>query len=161
MGYYTQADDWEIQGVCQVGFGVGAAGGAWLFEVSSSEADYDGFYFFAGLGFGLGGSLGGGTIPMSSIIRQLQGARSNALQDHEDAWTELSCENTFSASDLNLAMGRLTTASAGFAVGYGLVYISAGAFPRKTLFLSQSVGGWGTGVGAVGATTVGIWKHLQ
>jgi hypothetical protein len=161
MGYTTEADDWEVQGVCQVGVGAGFAGGIWLFEFWSADADYDGFFIFAGLGLGLGGSLGGGGAPMKSIVRQLQGAKTNALQQHEDNFSTLECENKFSAAQLHMAAGRLTTAGGGAAIGYGLVYISAGAFPRKSLFLSQDVSGWGTGVGLNAATTVGLWRNFQ
>jgi hypothetical protein len=161
MGFTTEADDWEVQGVCQVGVGAFAAGGIWLFQFWSADADYDGFFIFAGLGLGLGGSLGGAGAPMTSIIKQLRGAKQNALSSHEDNFTTLTCENSFSASQLNYAAGRLTTAGVSAAMGYGLVYISAGAFPRKSLFLSQDVSGWGTGVGASAATTVGMWKLFQ
>ena len=157
----NEADDWEVQGVCQAGGGAFFAGGIWVFQFSSSAADFDGFFTFQGMGLGAGGSLGGVSFPMDSILRQIREKKAaNQLQQHMDLWTDLKCENTFSADQLNWAPGRLSTASVGAALGYGLVYISAGALPRKSLFLSQSVGGWGTGVGATAATLVGVWKFL-
>jgi hypothetical protein len=157
----NEANDWEVQGVCQVGGGAGFAAGIWVFRFWSADADFDGYFTFQGIGLGVGGSVGGANIPMTAIIRQLQDGRgANPIQDHEDNWSNLKCENKFSASQLNLAAGRLTTVAAGAAVQYGYVWISAGAFPRKTLFLNQGSGGFGTGVGATVDSMVGLWKFL-
>jgi hypothetical protein len=77
------------------------------------------------------------------------------------SWSSIECDCKFSAADLNWAPGNATTAGAGLAVGYSLLYISAKNLPFKSLFLSQSCNGFSIGAGASAIATVGLWKWVQ
>ncbi|HWD00598.1 MAG TPA: hypothetical protein VG456_27765 [Candidatus Sulfopaludibacter sp.] len=146
MGYSTKASDWKVAGAASLGGGAILGAGAWTFMLQSRHANYSGFFVFLGAGLGAGGSLNGASAP-------------NLRTGHLN-WSDIHCESAFSAEDLNLSMGRLTTGSAGLAVGYGLCYLTAFSF-SQIWFESQSCNGLSVGVGAVAATTAGMWKHLS
>jgi hypothetical protein len=154
MGFGEIADDWSASGIMQVGGAATAGAGIWLFQFKSVDADYCGIFMFIGAGLGAGGSIGGVSLPDLSHIKP-------DPTKSVYAWSDLDCDTQFSARDLNWAPGRLTTGSVSMVVGYGVTYISAKNLPFTSLFLSQSVGGWGAGVGAVAMTTVGFWKWVQ
>lgn len=156
MAFLDQADDWMAVGICQVGGGAFAAGGIWLFQFQSYNAgQYSAYFIYTGLGLGAGGSIGGASLPSLGDMLA-NGPDANNMQ-----WSNLTCENPFSANDLNWAAGRVSLASLSAIVGYSILYISAGKFPSTSLFLSQSCNGWGTGVGLAAMTTVGVWKYVQ
>ena len=159
MGWTTQAEDWNVTGIMQIGGAEGLGAVAFLFQFQSYDAGQEGHYVaFFGAGLGLGGDLGGASIPMSDIIDSLRGKQQKLPS--ASAFTALECDNPFSMRELNHAPGRLTTAGAGLAVGYSLLFITATRVFHP-LFRSQSCGGWGTGVGASAITTVGYWQWVQ
>lgn len=159
MAWTTQAKDWAVLGICQMGGAAFAGGGIWFFDFKSLTAEVSSPFIFIGAGLGLGGSLGGGYFPDLDIFYKTGKA---AVLARGDEYTWLNCENAFSAADLNMAFGRLSTAGVGVALGYGFTFLSAGKgiLKPKSLFLSQSCGGWGTGVGASAITTIGVWQRL-
>ncbi|MCX7068684.1 MAG: hypothetical protein NTW85_13480 [Methylococcales bacterium] len=160
MSWKKKADDWQVTGVCQVGGAVTVGGGIWLFQFQSYDAGPEGHIFmFVGAGFGLGGSIGGASLPLGAILDQLRGKK--LVSSSPLSWSDIDCDSAFSADNLNYAPGRITTGGAGLAVGYSLLYISAKNLPFRGLFHSQSCGGWGTAVGASAITTVGFWKWVQ
>ena len=65
----------------------------------------------------------------------------------------------FSANDLDVTSGRITSGGVSAAYGYSLTCISAGAFP--TLFASQDVSGWGIGLAAGISSMVGVWQMMD
>lgn len=146
MGETTKARDWKVAGMANVGGAVTVGAGVWTFVFQSQSAQYSGSFTFAGGGLGLGGSLGGASMPDFST-----GGLS---------WTSLECDRSFSAMDLHRSAGRLTTAGAGLAVGYGVVIISAFNW-GGSMFSSQECFGGSVGVGASAMTTVGMWNLLQ
>jgi len=146
MGYSTQASDWQVAGAAQVGAAAGVGGGGWMFVFQSRAANYSASFLFAGFGLGAGGSMGGASMP--------------DLSSGGMSWSSIRCDQAFSGEDLNYSAGRLTTAGAGLAVGYGFVYISAFNW-SGSLFSSQSVGGFSIGVGASAITTAGVWKWMS
>ncbi len=158
MGWTTQADDWNVSGIMQLGGAGGIGGGIFLFQFQSYDAGQEGHYvIFMAVGLGLGGDLGGASVPVSDIIDSLRGKTYPIPTS--SSFTALNCDNSFSMKELTHSPGRLTTAGAGFALGYSLVYITATRVFHP-LFRSQSCGGWGTGVGAVAITTVGMWQWI-
>lgn len=149
MATDVNARDWEVQGVAQVG-GVDVVGaGLFMFEFRSKHANFRGPYVFGGGALGLGGSLGGGSGPSPADV---------ATNTQPNAWTAIKCTRDFSAEDLNWAYAALSVLGAGAAYGYSLLGISAGL--TDELFRDIDVSGWGTGVGAVGAIMVGVWKQM-
>jgi hypothetical protein len=165
MGWKTQADDWKVTGICQIGGGALVGGGMWLFRFQSFDAGREAHDFmFIGAGIGYGGSIGGASIPLGPIIKQAMDQIFGLRPDKTHSplsWSELNCDSAFSADDLNYAPGRVTTGGAGLAVTYSLLYISAKNLPFRSLFRSEPCGGWSTGVGASVITTVGFWKWVQ
>jgi hypothetical protein len=145
MSLSTKANDWEVAGVAQVGGAAAVGGGVWWLEFRSSAAGMKETFMFGGLGIGVGGSVGGASAPDFSTA--------------QPSYSPLACERAFSIHDLNYSAGRLTTAGAGLAVGYGLVYVSAFNFDGA-LFSSQSCHGFTVGVGASAITTVGMWRSM-
>ncbi len=146
MGFETQASDWKVSGVAQVGGAAAVGGGAWTLIFKSDSADYAAMFAFLGGGLGAGGSVGGASMPDFS-----NGGLS---------WTHIECDEAFSAADLNWSAGRLTTAGAGLAVGYGVIIISAFDWGGP-MFSSQECFGGSIGVGASAMTTVGVWKWMD
>ena len=150
MASNSKATDWQACGVATVG-GVRIVGaGIWLFEFRSRIADFRGSYILSAGSLGLGGSLGGGAGP--SPVDVISNSK-------PDLWTSLKCARAFSADDLNWAYGALSCLSVSAAYGYSLMGISAGLL--DSLFDSQDVSGWGTGVGATANISVGAWKRLD
>jgi hypothetical protein len=154
MGFDTQADDWMVHTVGQVGGADGVGGGAWLFCFQSANADfYNANFAFIGGGVGVGGSINGASfakIPTGSGL----GSRSNA-------WSNIKCYTKFSAADLNWAPGRVTSAGVSLAIGYTLLYVSAMNLPLTRLFHSQPCNGLSIGVGITVMTTIGLWKWVD
>jgi hypothetical protein len=146
MGYSTRATDWEASGIAQVGGGAGPAAGYFLFSFRSREADILANFVFSGAGIGLGGSAGGASAP--------------DFETGDISWSSITCTNSFSANDLHNCFGRLTTAGAGFAIGYGVACITAGGWTR-TLFESQNMWGMSIGVGAGGLSCLGFWSCIE
>ena len=146
MGWSTTARDWKVAGAAQIAGAFGPGAGVWTFILQSETAGHSGMFLFAAVGLGGGGSLGGASMPDWST-----GGLS---------WTSLECDRAFSAADLNWSAGRLSTAGAGLAVGYGVVIISAFNM-RGSLFSSQNCFGGSIGVGASIMTTAGMWKWMS
>lgn len=147
MSFSTQASDWEILGLCQIGGAATLGGGVWFFKVRSQTAGVDEmFNLSAGLG-GVGGSIGGATLP--NLSGQLP-------------YTPITCGQPFSLYDLDGAGGTLLTAGASFVVGYSLLYLGASKFSvGGGLFMNQSCNGWGAGVGASVTWGIGVWTHMR
>jgi hypothetical protein len=146
MGWNTKASDWKVAGAAQVGGAAGLGAGAWTMIFQSEAANWSGMFAFIGGGIGEGGSIGGASMPDLST---------GGLN-----WSSLTCDQPFSAADLNWSGGRLSTAGAGLAVGYGVVIITAFNM-SGTLFSSQNCFGGTIGVGASIMTTVGVWKWMS
>lgn len=149
MASHVKADDWEVCSVAQVGAAGGLAAGLYLYRFRSKKADFLGDYLFVGGGGGAGGSMGGGSGPSPVDVAR------NRLPN---LWTSITCHREFSGDDLNWAYASLSTLAAAGAYGYALTAIRAGAI--DTLFKGVNVSGWGTGVGVIGATMVGVWKRI-
>jgi len=155
MGYFDKADDWQCCEICQVGGAAGFGGGIWLFQIQSyNSGQYAAYFAFAGFGIGIGGSVGGASLPANLFNNLPPGASALSFSD-------LACDTAFSADDLDCAPGRLTTGGVSAMVGYSVVYISAKNLPFTSLFASQSCNGLSVGVGADAMTTVGFWKYVQ
>jgi hypothetical protein len=149
MATNVAANDWQVVGVAQVGGVVVVGAAIYLFEFRSLVANCRVTFLFIGAALGGGGDLGGGAGPSpDSVIHNT----------NPDLWTSISCTRPFSASDLDVSYGALSTLGAAGAYGYFLTGISAGLVDN--LFDSQDVSGWGTGVGAVGAIMAGLWKMI-
>jgi len=148
-GDSAKATDWEVCGVAQAGGAVGVAVGTSVWQFRSALANRQANYNFTGAGLGLGGDLGGAGAPSPVDV---------AKNQQPNLWTQLQCDTAFSLNDLNGSSGRITSAGAGFALGYSIVYISAGTFP--SLFHSQNVSGWSVGVGANASVMVGMWNQM-
>jgi hypothetical protein len=141
--------DWEVCGVAGVGGASELALGSSMWMFRSQMANCLVKFVFVGAGVGGGGDLGGAGAPSPTDV-----ARGTA----SSSWTRLQCNCPFSVQDLNWASGRITSLGAAFAYGYSACFISAGSFP--SLFNSQDVSGWGTGVGLSGSLLLGVWKQL-
>jgi hypothetical protein len=147
MATNVNASDWEAQGVAQVGVAVGVGGALYLFVFRSRYADCRAPFLFIGAGVGIGGNMGSGTAPSPSDIVQ---------NVSPNMWSSIPCTRPFAASDLDVSYGALSTISVSVGLGYAGLGISAGLVDN--LFDSANVSGWGTGVGAVGASMVGLWQ---
>ncbi|MBT0957505.1 hypothetical protein IV417_08905 [Alphaproteobacteria bacterium KMM 3653] len=146
MSRVIKADDWKVAGAAQVGGAAVVGGGVWTFIFQSAHAHFSGMYTFTGFGLGAGGSMGGASMPDFS---------SGGL-----SWTNLECDRSFSADDLDGSAGRLTTAGAGLAVGYGVAIVSAFNW-GGSMFSSQECFGGSIGVGASAITMAGAWNMLS
>jgi hypothetical protein len=146
MGWSTRATDWKVAGAAQVGGAAAVGGGIWCFVFQSETAQWSGMFAFGAVGLGEGGSIGGASLPDFS---------SGGLN-----WSQLECDRAFSAADLNWSPGRLSTAGAGLAVGYGVVILTAFNL-SGSMFSSQNCWGGTVGVGASIMTTVGMWKWMS
>lgn len=144
------AFDWKVTSLGQVGGGAGVAGGAWFFTFRSKTAKVEVPFVFVGFGLGVGGSLGGASIPNASDAKRGNLSWTNVLHVDEDG---------FKADDLNWAKGRLTTIGASVGAGYGVMYITAFTTFGGTLFRPRQLVGYVAGVGANAATTFGMWKR--
>ncbi|MBY6049775.1 hypothetical protein KUV47_20285 [Vannielia litorea] len=145
MANNIKAADWRVAGLAQIGGAAAVGGGVWTFEMRSATANHRGTYTFTGYGLGVGGSLGGASMPDFST-----GGLS---------YTDLECERAFSADDLHGSAGRLTTAGAGLSVGYGVTIITAFNWGGY-MFSSQECFGGTIGVGASAITTAGMWHRI-
>lgn len=150
MGYKDEAVDWQACGVAQVGFVAGVGAGLYCFEFRSKAANSRAVFTFLSVGFGVGGSLGGGTAPSPTDVAK------NRLPE---IWSDLKCSRPFSLEDLNHSYGVLETIGAAGAIGYYATRISSGWATK--LFNQQVTSGWGTGVGAMGAVLSGVWTGWQ
>jgi len=149
MAQHTQANDWEIALICQMGGAEGVGGGIFFADIKSKKAKTRSAFLFLGGSFGFGGSFGGGAGPSPLDV----------VQNHvPDMYTPIKCAVRFSVDDLDCASGRITNMGVAAAYGYSCVRISAGQWP--VLFTNINCNGWGTGVGYGAATTVGMWKQL-
>lgn len=150
MGYKDEGADWQACGVAQVGVVVGVGAGLYIFEFRSKVANTRAKYTFLSVGFGLGGSLGGGVAPSPVDVAK------NRLPE---IWSDVKCSRPFSLEDLNHSYGVLETIGAAGAIGYYATRISAGWATK--LFDQQVTSGWGTGVGIIGAVLSGVWTGWQ
>jgi hypothetical protein len=149
MSQHTQANDWQIAIICQMGGAVGTGGGIFFADVRSVKAQTRAPFVFIGGGFGFGGSMGGGGGPSPADV----------VRNHvPDMYTNIPCKMRFSVDNLDCCSGKIVSLGAAGAYGYTSVRISAGIMP--TLFESVNCSGWGTGVGISGSVLVGIWKQL-
>jgi hypothetical protein len=149
MSQHSQANDWEIAMICQMGGAAGAGGGVFFASVRSVKAMTKAAFLFLGGGFGFGGSIGGGGGPSPLDV----------VRNHvPDMYTSITSPVRFSVDNLDCASGKILTLGAAGAYGYTRMYISAGMFP--VLFSSIDCSGWGTGVGISGTSFVGMWKQL-
>lgn len=158
-----KANDWEIAGIAQVGGADVVGAGVYFFEFRSKAADFRGQFIFIGGGLGLGGSVGGASMPAPGDF---------VCARAYSPFSSLRCDRDFSADDLDLVAGRITSAGASFAYGYSVVRVTAftnalAAGPGllvqaflPTLFHSFPASGWGTGVGASVTVFSGIWKKI-
>jgi hypothetical protein len=149
MSQHTQANDWEIAIICQMGGAGGGAAGIFFADVRSVKAMTRAPFIFIGGGFGFGGSMGGGGGPSPADV----------VRNHvPDMYTKLPGNVRWSVDNLDCASGKISSMGVGFAYGYSCVRISAGMFP--VLFSDVNCNGWGTGFGASGSVLVGMWKQL-
>ena len=146
MGLNDKASDWQVAGIAQVGGAAGLGAGVWWFEFFSQAVNTREPFMFIGAGIGAGGSIGGASAPDLTD-----------LGNAKPAYSQLACARPFSVSDLDMSIGRLTSAGAGIGPGYGLLYIS-GLNTDGALFSSQSVSGWTIGVGATAIAVIGYWR---
>ncbi len=145
MGHGTRATDWGVAGVAQVGGAATVGGGLWMFEFKSVLAAARQPFVFIGAGLGLGGSMGGASAPDMSA--------------GTPSYTSIACDRPFSVDDLSGSAGRLTTAGAGLALGYGVTIVTAFNW-GGSMFSSQECYGISIGVGASAITMVGYWRAL-
>jgi hypothetical protein len=149
MGQHSQANDWQIAIICQMGAAGGTAGGLFFADVKSVKAQTRSAFIFIGGGFGFGGSMGGGGGPSPADV-----ARNHV----PDMYTSIPCKVRFSVDDLDCTSGSISSMGVGISYGYSCVRISAGMFP--CLFEDVNCNGWGTGFGASGSVLVGMWKQV-
>jgi hypothetical protein len=122
-----------------------------VFDFYSPSNDLSARFTFKGGGAGAGGNVGGTALggdvgPYTSF-------------------SEIEVKNAFSVWDLNGAWGRVASFGVGTGLGYSIVAITA-APPwawsgSRAYFTSQSVGGFGTGLGAGGVWLVGNWRFKK
>lgn len=149
MAQHTQANDWKIAIICQMGGAEGMGGGVFFADVRSIKARTRSAFLFLGGGFGFGGSIGGGGGPSPADV----------VKNHvPDMYTDIPCKVRFSVDDLDCASGSISMMGVSAMYGYSCVRISAGMWP--VLFSDVNCNGWGTGVGAGGSMFVGMWKQL-
>ena len=96
MSTTVAASDWETQGVAQVGGAAGLGGAMYLFVFRSRSADCRALFVFIGAGVGLGGSVGGASVPSPSDILQ---------NVSPYMWTSIPCTRAFAATDLDVCYG--------------------------------------------------------
>ena len=137
MSKQTQANDWKVSGVAQIGGAAVVGGGVFFFQFLSEQASVKESFIFSAFGLGAGGSAGGVSL-------------------RPDQPTAIRSDQSFSINDLDSSLGRITSATASLSVGYSLVYISAFNF-SGSLFSSQSVSGGSAGVGLGAFTMAGMW----
>lgn len=179
--------EWQVRGVVGLAahVGVGASGQMFEFRRRGESATYP--FVFVGLGLGAGPQLGAGSAGFATphefvwetgkIIgrsfweagRQMLGAKPQVVP--QPSYAETIGEfvdiesSSFSAIDLDRAMGRLTCASASLALGYAITYITAFKLDQ-VFFESQStagediVGGT-TGVSLGANMNAGMWFHMR
>ena len=128
---------WEVRPLSNAA-GAGVLGVAIFFlefrNLDSRETRTVGF-FGGGLGIGVKASAGSGS------------------------WISFTAHRAFGFHDLDGAGGRITTASAGLAGGYGLTYISCWT-GQGPLFNHVSLSGFEWGSGAAASVAHGVWKIL-
>jgi hypothetical protein len=146
MGLGDRVNDWQACGLMQVAGGEGVAAGLFIFDFYSAAAGLTGRFTFKGGGIGIGGNASGTVVP--SQIGPF------------GPWSSVDCDTPFSIWDLNGAWGRITSASVGMGLEFGVVFITA-APPWSmfnSFFHSQNVGGFSTGAGAGAIALVGNWR---
>lgn len=149
MSQHTQAKDWEIAIICQMGGAEGTGGGIFFADVRSVKAQTRSAFLFLGGGFGFGGSIGGGGGPSPADV----------VRNHvPDMYNKIPSKVRFSVDDLDCASGKITLMGVAAAYGYSCIRIGAGMFP--VLFTDVNCNGWGTGVGYGASIFVGMWKQL-
>jgi hypothetical protein len=152
MGYKTTASDWRVKSLGKVGGGFGLASGALMFGLVSYTARYKGVFIFGGLGGGVGLN--------KELLKAFEAVSKVSAGDpfHLDA-KPIACSSSFSASELNSALGLVTSTGAGAGLGYGIITISAAKW-NKTLFQFQTLSGRSVAVGIGSMTLSGIWLHV-
>ena len=175
--------EWQVRGVVGLAAHVAVGGTAQLFEFRRRETRATYPFVFVGYGLGAGPQLGAGSAGFATphefiwetgklvgrsfweAGRQLLGGRPQAVPNPSyansiGAFVDIE-SSSFSAVDLDRAMGRLTSASASLAMGYAITYISAFKLDR-VFFDSQStagddVVGGTTGVSLGANVNAGMW----
>jgi hypothetical protein len=142
MSATTQANDWEVAGICGVGVAVSAGAGAWLFKFRSQQAGMNDFVAFSGIGLGIGVPAG-----FADSFWNPQYTRINS-------WY-------FSLNDLDLSEGFVEMPALTIINGYNLLNISAMSGKGRWKFHSEPVQGFmGTNLWLNGIKTCGRWKVL-
>src|SRR5260221_14783535 len=100
MGSSTKASDWKVGMIGEL-----AAEGnvLWAFNFASEDAGFSGDFVFAGVG------RGGGVM----------------ISKGSEKPSEITCSRSFSAKDLDMTPGVITTAGVSIIVGGGIAVISA------------------------------------
>jgi len=167
---------WQVRAVVGLAAHLSVGATAQLFEFRKKDERAVYPFFFVGLGVGVGPQLGAGAANFATphefiwqttklvgssfyeAGRQLLGGEPKTVEAPAYAETigefcDIETTSEFSAIDLDRSMGRLTSASASFAIGYAACYISAFKF-NQVFFESQSTAGDGAfGQGVVGGST--------
>jgi hypothetical protein len=142
MGLGTAANDWQCVCVLQAGGAAGAGGGAFMFDWYSPTANLSARFELLAGGVGAGGNLTGASLP--------------------DAWSTVSCNQSFCVYDLDGADGWIESLSIGVGVQYSVTYISARVIGGADyLFEDQSVGGFSLGASAGVFALVGSWQFAR
>ena len=144
MSLTTKASDWEVLGICQIGAAATLGGGVWFFKFRSQQAGVDEMVNFSAVLLGLGGSIGGISLP--KLSGQLP-------------YSAIQCSQSFSLYDLTGSMGRVTTAGGSAVVGFSLLFVSAFNLSGH-LYESQPCHGFVGGVGLNAVTSVGTWTKM-
>ena len=177
--------EWEVRSVLQASFHWKAGAMAQLFEFRrrGEQAAFQFLFLGGGLGAGF---LIGSNLPFpnpfklvwdtTALIgtalwetgRGLTGKPLRAEKIAAPKWEEaitgfasIECGRTFSAIDLNRSMGRLTTACATAAFGYGATVISAYTLDRIFFESQELVGGQAGGIGVGGSVNKGVWLQID
>lgn len=146
MGADTPAQDWKVAGQVSLGGASYVGAGGWVFLFQSDEAQHSESFVLYGAGIGLGGSMGGASLPDSP--------------SGGNAWTRLRCHRPFSADDLHNARGEIINTSAGLALGLGLTRLTGSTWDQS-LFDSEPFMSANAGVALGGFAMVGIWRRLS
>ena len=149
MSLGDKQSDWQVCGAIAVAAADVAGAGLFVFDFYSKNAGGTGRFVFKGAGIGLGGNASGTMVP--DEIGPF------------GPWSSITVDEPFSIWDLNGAWGRLSSASMGAGLLFGVTYITA-APPwslLKSYFHSQNVGGFSKGAGAGALVFVGNWRFKK
>jgi hypothetical protein len=142
-------DQWEATSCGSLSAHVKWGGLAQLFEFR--PVDKHSVFRFVFIGFGLG---------VGTILPRIVSADIPNTVKATSVPTSLQCLTSFSAIDLNRSLGRLTTASATVALGYGITIITAFSL-TKNFFEAQELPGFvAGGFGVGGSVNAGLWLQL-